>query len=307
MELLRTLVAVSMVLGVIVFLVIKFYYYLLVPLFAPLALAALYLYCAYWILFESTSLVQLLVAYALAQSLSRPLHAILNRIEIAWLQRRRDNRANQVLEANLKAPFALYLRPFVVTDRLGFYGISSKWGGADLEAIIAQSCRSWGELLALGRPGEAVGAGRIAIPENAWKEKFYTLSERAKAIILIPSARQGTFFEMEWLKNNRHLAKTMFLMPPKTRLRGSEMLQLAFTTNYSRAEKDYSKDWESMRTRAEAIGLRFPPYSQAGALIQFRSGGDDFVQYDLGEDVPMIRRVLNEHLRHLVMREEYCS
>lgn len=301
----RALVATSIVLGVAGFWVYKARYLLLTPLVAPLAISALHVYCAYWIVFESTGIAELLVAFALASALSRPMHTLLNRIELAWLQKYRDHRANRIFNAELTVPFALYLRPFAVTDRLGFYGISAKWGGVDLEALLAHSCRSWGELLALGQPGEAIGAGRIVSSDEDWKNKFHLLAERAKIIIVIPAINEGTFFEIAWLKSNRLLRKTIFVMPPKTLLRMSERAQLAFTPNYDRTAKDYAKNWEDVRARAEDIGLRFPPYAQRGALIESSSDGAGYSEYMFGEGVPSIKNVFNDRLG--VQNPLYCD
>lgn len=297
MELLRTLAALFIVLSIIGFWIYKSRYFLLLtPLLAPLVVSALHLYCAYWIYFKSTGFGNLAIAYGAAQFLSRPIHSALNRIDLILVQNRRDEMAAKIFDSGLTIPFALYLRPFAVADRLSFYGLSTKWGGVDLESLIANACRPWGPLLGLGRPGEAIGAGRIYSSDEDWEEMFFRLAEKARSIIVVPAISTCTFLEIEWIKSNGFLSKTIFLMPPTTHLRISEMASLAFTSNHGLSERDYAKNWEDVRVRLCGLGIVLPPYAQGGSLIQFFGDEGLFSQYMFGGGVPSIKKVLADRL-----------
>jgi hypothetical protein len=49
-------------------------------------------------------------------------------------------------------------------------------------------------LVALGKPGEAIGAGRIFTDDATWQADIATLMRRAKGILIVPSDRDGTCF-----------------------------------------------------------------------------------------------------------------
>jgi len=62
----------------------------------------------------------------------------------------------------------------------------------DFERLLAIAVDSYAPLIALGRPGEQVGAGRILTTEERWQEDFRKLAEAARLILLMPSAHPGT-------------------------------------------------------------------------------------------------------------------
>jgi hypothetical protein len=219
----------------------------------------------------------------------RTVTSLLTRMELTFAQKRRDGRAAK-LHWSKTEPFVLYLRPFSVTDRLSLIGISTKWGGMDIESLIANSCRSCGELLALGQPGESIGAGRISSPDHSWKDSFVRLAERARAIVVIPAKNAGTLFEIEYIKINGLLGKTMFLMPPRTVKTFSE---LSFEGSN---ERDYAENWAHVREVLLELGINVPPYSQSGAVIEFIDDGAHYSQTPFGPGVASIKQVLNSHL-----------
>ena len=141
----------------------------------------------------------------------------------AWIRRRlqklgqaeNDRVATGVLErlganAGARVPeFYLYLRAFETTGRLNVplflrlrklsIGFSSLVTN-DLESYVSQAIGRVGPLVALGHPGEAIGAGRILTGEEDWKTDIGTLMKRAKGILLVPSDRPGTLWEIDTLK-----------------------------------------------------------------------------------------------------------
>jgi hypothetical protein len=85
--------------------------------------------------------------------------------------------------------FVLYLRTFGVTGLLTI-------GGIDFETSMAYNLAPMMPMIALGHPGEAIGAGRIFTTEEHWKEEILRLIENASLILLIPSHHEGTQWEI---------------------------------------------------------------------------------------------------------------
>jgi hypothetical protein len=104
--------------------------------------------------------------------------------------------------------FVLYLRPFGVTGLLNI-------GGLDFESSMAYNLSPMMPMIALGHPGEAIGAGRILTTDEHWRDEILRLVDKAERIMLIPSHREGTKWEIAKLKDNQHFGKTIFAMPPE--------------------------------------------------------------------------------------------
>ena len=119
--------------------------------------------------------------------------------------------------------FFLFLRPFYVTGKLGVANprksslvLSPAYYAPDVvdwETLFAEQVERFGRFVALGRPEEAVGAGRISTSEREWREKFIRLATLADAIFVIPSNRAGTRFEIDWLRDRGWLNKCVFVWP----------------------------------------------------------------------------------------------
>jgi hypothetical protein len=197
----------------------------------------------------------------------------------AWIRRRlqkmwqaeNDRVATGVLErlganAGARVPeFYLYLRAFETTGRLnvplflrlrklsiGFNSLVTN----DLESYVSQAIGRVGPLVALGHPGETIGAGRILTGEENWKTDIGTLMKRAKGILLVPSDRPGTLWEIDTLKQEGLLGKVIFVMPPR-----------------SKGEHDTRQRWESARQALRDRGLETPDYDERGMLFVLEADG----------------------------------
>jgi len=135
-------------------------------------------------------------------------------------QERRDVSALLVFNAATVGDihnFAILLRPFYLTGKVtqeesSGLDDSSKWT-YDLESTMVKSLAELMPIVALGRPGEAIGVGRILTDESTWKTAAAELMFRASLIFCIPSAHPGTAWELEQIVQNRYLGKTVFFMP----------------------------------------------------------------------------------------------
>jgi hypothetical protein len=68
-------------------------------------------------------------------------------------------------------------------------------------------------IIGLGRPGEAIGAGRILTSEEEWKTIAARMIDQAMYIICIPSSHAGTLWEIDRIVECGLLSKTFFIMP----------------------------------------------------------------------------------------------
>ena len=111
------------------------------------------------------------------------------------------------------------------------------------------------------------------------------------------------FFEIEWIKDNKLLEKTIFVMPPKTIMRTGEMIRMApFAQSQDDYDhtKDYAESWLLLQRRSEDIGFRFPAYDNNGGLVEFRNDGSVCAQWafeDSPSQIRSIQKVLRAHLR----------
>lgn len=210
------------------------------------------------------------------------LGAVIHIRETRSLQRARDRNGLAILQAVLGecAPrYFLYLRPFFLTRRMDlanpkhrklptmvrFY---SEGKTEDLETMLERAVRKSGPLIALGQPGEMIGAGRLAVPDEEWKSRFEVLAGRARCIFIVPSERTGTRSEIAWLRDNGHLSKAVFIMPPKliekTEWRHGKL---------RRIRVDMESLWKQAAVGLAKEAIHLPSYSRSGLLFKLDEAG----------------------------------
>lgn len=195
-----------------------------------------------------------------------------------WSQRRRDRKADRLLQKIVDAArpgrhpdYVLFLRPFSTTGRLTVANPSRRWlpllpryfshqNTLEFETLLSEAIAPGMALIALGRPGEHIGAGRIAISDENWKEAFQLLVQHASWIVLIPNDQGETRWEVEWLASNGYFSKVVMLMPPK--LKSSEI--------------DIDSYWGQVCQGLKAAGLELPTYTPAGQFFRMRESGRFF-------------------------------
>ena len=149
---------------------------------------------------------------------------------------------------NLHAPLYLRLRKFSI----GLHRLVTN----DVESYVSNSVRGIGPFIALGRPGEAIGVGRILTEEKQWQTDIVTLMKRAKGILLVPSNQPGTLWEIETLQREDLLNKVVFIMPPRTE-----------------GEFDTKERWEVAREVMASHGLEAPEHQERGLLFEVGTAG----------------------------------
>jgi len=192
-------------------------------------------------------------------------------------QRKRDERAAAILAAcreGRRREFSLYLRSFETTGRMPFEAemmgveVANNMGDdavADFETSLAHAVENGAPMLALGRPGEQIGAGRILTTEEGWQGDLSLLAREATVIFLAPSTRPGTMWEIDWLIDARLLHKTIWVQPPT----GWGSLRHAL----GKARFDWKAMWDQIIGTMQSKGLQPPPFDKRGTLFTFDNNG----------------------------------
>lgn len=180
----------------------------------------------------------------------------------------KHDRAQALVESKTQAipsNLVMYLRPFDSTNK---YFINSEWmnifseygfsydASDDIEMLISKSLQRKYEFVALGKPGEHRGAGRILVNEEDWKEQVERLSKGSLFILIIPSHKEGTLWEIEMIMNNGLLDKTIFIIPPLNRLL------------YTCGSNDEHLSRRKTQEACEELGLSLPMNEQDGGIYK---------------------------------------
>lgn len=169
--------------------------------------------------------------------------------------------------------FILYLRPFISTNQIAetTHQVipirATPTAGApmflapaadrvEFEEEIEKALRRIGPLVALGQPMEHMGAGRIRVSDEVWQDAIGRLIDRAALIILLPSPRPGTSWEVERVISSGALKRAILVDPPNER--GSED-----------GDYDPAAEWVGVRESFEQHGYQLPEDDPEGLLIHF--------------------------------------
>ncbi|MEL6258270.1 MAG: hypothetical protein AAFQ67_04340 [Pseudomonadota bacterium] len=183
--------------------------------------------------------------------------------------------------------FAVYLRPFVSTDQMretridmsampmtgaAAFGAMGAAVEFELEAQIESAARGIGPLVALGEPLEHIGAGRIKVTDADWQAVAARLMDEAELIILLPSSRAGTLWEVDRILSSDLIERTVIVDPPNATIRGIDYDQAGewAAVQAAFAEKDYALPDDDRAGRLVFFGhSKTPelsrPFSVAGA------------------------------------------
>ncbi len=210
-------------------------------------------YRAYWVLGIS-----LLLSFAIS---------IFLRHRILIARQHRNELTAELLLENLREDkpvackeFFVYLRSFETTGHLKppFFFTMAVLGRLhtnELESFLALSLEKKGPLVALGLPGESVGAARIHVDDTTWKDDIQRLLTHASGLLVVPSAHEGTKWEIELLQKDDLLKKAVFIMPPKTR------------------QFDWRVRWEQASQSLREFSITLPEYNERGLLFRLDEQG----------------------------------
>jgi hypothetical protein len=147
---------------------------------------------------------------------------------------------------------------------------------ADLETALARAMEDYAPLVALGRPGEQEGAGRILTDEDKWKDEIDILAKRALLVFLVPSDRPGTLWEIDFIVSRHMLRKTIFMMPQK----GGGI--------------NWSEKWREIVQGTHLLLL--PPYEKRGAVFCFNEDGSIDIYKQMRSGLRALAMDINEIL-----------
>lgn len=187
-------------------------------------------------------------------------------------QHARDLRAQSIFDAlgrgETPPPYVVYLRPFSSTDQIESVAMAAVASGMqgsalgfvmsryELEQQIERATRHLGPLVCLGQGLEHVGAGRIAVDEASWKEAVLRLCGKAALIVMLPSSRAGTLWEIEHVLASDLVDRTVFIDPPNAAMSDKKRY-------------DQSREWTAVRDAFAAKGFTMPADSRVGRLLFF--------------------------------------
>ncbi|WP_433241598.1 hypothetical protein ACQPYK_36515 [Streptosporangium sp. CA-135522] len=199
----------------------------------------------------------------------------------------RDARANLIKQAVVDdgspEPFNLYLRSFAITDRFLVQSpYAVEWNRIqwhphlDFETVLYRATANRHPTIALGPPSEGLGIPRIEEQsDDHWRDLFARLASAAEHIIMIPSASRWVQWEMNWLRANHRLNRTIFVMPEFPHVPSKGIVEApsfqGFPEELSDPKKarwlDPREEWAKARSASKAQGFSLPAYSDAGALF----------------------------------------
>jgi hypothetical protein len=174
--------------------------------------------------------------------------------------------------------FALYLRPFASTGHLDTQNVSANADPLDLETVLSYAVRPELSLLGLNRAQEKsiIGADYLYGPDQDWFVRFQELAINAKLLFLLPSARQGTLDEVEWVIEKRALEKCVFIMPETVTGTGWQASSAVPSTVRVYEERiiDHAPEWKETRAAVlQRVNVPLPEYREDGALFMLNARG----------------------------------
>jgi hypothetical protein len=192
----------------------------------------------------------------------------------ASYQARRDQAAIKLFNAVLSGDvqkFAVFLRPFYTTDKIKETQMFMvpQWSGSSmtmrpmmmvhgLEDTIVGAFRSATPVVALGKPGETFGVGRILVNDDDWQSAASKLMRDSSLIICVPSSRPGSNWELDQIIRTDYRTKTVFIMPPESPFGGWKQLE---------------EDWDLLRQQEGSNGIAIPNYQRSGLLFSIDAKG----------------------------------
>ena len=190
----------------------------------------------------------------------------------AAYQARRDEAAIKLFNAARSGEvekFAVFLRPFYTTDKIAQNEYVNEFvteGGQTriqqhtirhpLEETIVEALRYTMQVIALGKPGETRGVGRILVDDANWQSAASELMSRALLLICVPSSRPGTRWELNEIIETHYLRKTVFVMPPDQSLWGWTEIR---------------DGWVLVSQQMAAYGIAIPQYDKDGLLFSINA------------------------------------
>jgi len=191
------------------------------------------------------------------------------------IQKTRDKLAAQIYKEIAKgsnkdkfSKFVLYLRPFTITGEMKTTNANHPQGFAagammpsayeaekiEFEERLANAVSDKCLLVALGSPGEAIGAARLPTSESKWQDDVLKLMFHAEHIFIAPGNQPGTIWEIQSIIQKKYLPKSTFFIPERPKDENGSKVWL----------EQFSMDNYLFNT----LSLPFPDEAEKGVLFQ---------------------------------------
>jgi uncharacterized RDD family membrane protein YckC len=145
-------------------------------------------------------------------------------VELYRLGRRLRTLSGHDIVANDPRAPVLYLRSFSADSKVARHLQDSSiptQGVATEEEQLTMAVQCLGPLRTIGRPGELLpllGAGRIYVSENKWKEEVRELIRKSALILLRIGSTEGFWWEVATCAREANPERVVFLVPKKQKL-----------------------------------------------------------------------------------------
>lgn len=160
--------------------------------------------------------------------------------------------------------FFLYLRPFSFDDSLPVNNPLHNLAPVlkdhyrqmpivELESLLSEIVWQTSTFLKIGGNRTASGACEITACDDEWRELFLYTAEKARLILVVPSATPSCSWEIETISLKGWLQKTLLIMPP--------VIKKEWPT--------FAETWESTRSKWGTEGFELPPFAPSGALFAY--------------------------------------
>jgi signal peptidase I len=188
------------------------------------------------------------------------------RVQLSRNQRELNSKAAELTENH---DFILYLRPFLTSGALPVpcllpsridRCLTGRFWDLELALSLALTTPTR-HLVAVGEIRKSYGAAKLIAPDDHWKKLVDTLALSAKVITIFPYNRPGTLWEtLDIFNNERLLAKTIFIMPPRTLWQSVAQTLIPW-------RRGHASRWHDARTKLAELGIDLPRYRRSGALL----------------------------------------
>lgn len=136
-----------------------------------------------------------------------------------------DNIAAKVLRDPDERRFVLYLRPFSSDGRFVPNAAYQPYANSQpkeiaFETLLVWAAARWGAVAKIHGETRTIdgmenGIGGVQLSDDEWEQGFVTLSQRARAIIMMPASSEGVLVELNSLRERDLLRNCVFILPHK--------------------------------------------------------------------------------------------
>jgi hypothetical protein len=104
----------------------------------------------------------------------------------------------------------------------------------------------------------------IIEPVNDWEKAVIKIAERSWLVLIFPASTPSCIRELDLLRDNGLLSKTVLFMPPSQTL---SIKLLSLLTGQIPTQSTQADSWEQLRIELLGFGFEFPTYDKKGMLF----------------------------------------